>query len=80
MVEVKVINKIPHKVDEYIKQYGSTKTWLAKELGYKSKQAFEGAINSKNPTIETLAKFSTFFNCKIEDLVETICVFNKTEE
>jgi DNA-binding XRE family transcriptional regulator len=74
-VKVEIVNKIPFMVDEYIKRHGSTKTWLAKELGYNSKQAFEGAINSKNPTIETLAKFSSFFNCRIEDLVETVVYF-----
>lgn len=72
MSEVKVINKIEVKVNEYINQYGSSKTWLAKQMGYNSRQAFDGAINSDNPTIGTLAKFAKFLKCNIDELYELV--------
>jgi transcriptional regulator with XRE-family HTH domain len=78
-MQVKVLNKMPTMVDDYIKKYGSTKTFLAKRMGYKSKQAFESAMKSPNPTAETLLKFATFFNCKIDDLVESFISFEDEE-
>lgn len=70
MVEVKVTNKIGIKIDEYIKENGSTKTWIANQLGYKTRQSLDGAINSTNPTIGTIGMFAAFLKCKPEDLYE----------
>jgi transcriptional regulator with XRE-family HTH domain len=78
-MQVKILNKIPYMVDDYMRKYGSTKTFLAKKMGYKSKQAFESAMRSPNPTAETLLKFATFFNCKIDDLVESFISFEDEE-
>lgn len=68
MVEVKIINKIEDKVKEYQEQTGCTKSWIAKQMGFKSKQALDGAMMSKNPTIKTLVIFAYFLNCKVTDL------------
>lgn len=70
MVEVEIINNIGLRVLAHQKIYGSSKTWMAKQMGYKSKQAFDGAINSPNPTLETLARVAFFFRCNIKDLYE----------
>lgn len=70
---MRIINKIGIKVEEYRLNTGASKTWIAKQMGYKSVQAFDGALMSKNPTIETLELFAHFLNCKVEDLYE--CIF-----
>lgn len=63
-------NKIGEKIKEYQEITGATKTFIAKKLGYKSSQALDGVINSKNPTIETLELFARFLECDIRDLYE----------
>jgi DNA-binding XRE family transcriptional regulator len=63
-------NKIEQKINEYIDKTGATKTWIAKKMGYKSKQALDGAMTSKNPTIKTLLLFADFLECDIKDLYD----------
>jgi len=70
MIKIEVINKIGVKIDEYINNTGATKTWIAKQLGYKTRQSLDGAINSTNLTIKTIGLFSAFLNCKPEELYE----------
>jgi transcriptional regulator with XRE-family HTH domain len=70
MIKIHIINKIGDKVQEYHNRTGISKSQIAKEMGYKSKQALEGVISSKNPTIKTLVIFSYFFNCDISELFE----------
>ena len=70
MIEVKVINKIGDKIEEFIKQNGSTKTWIAKQIGVK-KQTLYTIMKSQNPTIETIVKLSVLLNCDISELYET---------
>lgn len=77
--EIIIINKMDEKIKEYQQKYGSTRTWIAKELGYLSRQSLDGAISSKNPTAETLGRVSNFLNCKIDDLIE-VKVENKAYE
>lgn len=70
MIEVKVINRIGERLEEYIERTGASKTWIAKQMGYRSRQSIDGAILSTNPTAETLAKLSVLLNCSISDLIE----------
>lgn len=70
MIEVKVINKIGERIEEYIERTGTTKTWIAKQMGYKSRQSIDGAILSSNPTAETLAKLSVILGCSLDDLIK----------
>lgn len=67
-MNIEFTNNIGTMIEEYINRTGATKTWIANQLGYKSNQALDGVIMSKNPTIKTLIIFSTFLNCKIEEL------------
>lgn len=69
MIEVKIINKIGEKIDEYITKYGSSKSWLAKQIGI-SRQSLNTIIKSQNPTIETLEKLSVILNCDIKELYD----------
>lgn len=69
MIEVKIINKIGEKIDEYISNYGSSKSWLAKQIGI-SRQSLNTIIKSQNPTIETLEKLSVILNCDIKELYD----------
>lgn len=70
MIEVKVINKIEDKVNEYINNTGSTKTWIAKQIGV-AKQTLNTIMKSQNPTIETMVKLSVLFDCDISELYDT---------
>ena len=70
MIEVKITNKIGDKVEELIKQNGSTKTWIAKQIGVK-KQTLYTIMKSQNPTIETMVKLSVLLNCDISELYGT---------
>lgn len=79
MIEVKIINKIEDKVKQYQEKTGCTKTWLSKKMGYKTKQAFDGALNSKNPTISTLEMFAQFFKCDIKDLYKSEVIIKDEE-
>jgi DNA-binding XRE family transcriptional regulator len=69
MIEVKIKNKIGEKLEEYQKQYGSSKTFIAKKLGV-SKQTLNTICQSENPTIQTIAKMAVALNCPMEDLYE----------
>lgn len=68
-MKIKITNKIEEKVNEYQVRTGSTKTWIAKQLGFSSQNLF-ASFKTSNPTIETLIKFSIFLNCNIMDLIE----------
>lgn len=70
MFQIHIINKIGDKIQEYQNITGKTKQYIAKQMGYKSKQALDGAINSKNPTIKTLEMFAYFLNCETTELYE----------
>jgi DNA-binding XRE family transcriptional regulator len=77
MVKLKITNHIPSKIDAYRKKHGSTKVWLARQLGYKTNQALDGAMNSINPTIETLARFAFLLQCDIESLYDVEYLINE---
>lgn len=70
MVEVKVINKIGEKIDEYVQKYGSSKSWIAKQINV-SRQTLNTIINSQNPTIETIVKLSVVLDCDYAELFDT---------
>ena len=70
MIEVKVINKIGDRIESYIKSTGSTKTWIAKQIGVK-KQTLYTIIKSQNPTIETMVKIAVLLDCDISELYVT---------
>lgn len=80
MIEIKITNKIEDVVKAFIDKTGTSKTWIAKQMGYKSKQALDGALNSKNPTSETLELFAYFFNCDIKDLYEVEIIVDEESQ
>ena len=69
MIEVKIINKIEDKVNEYQKRTGATKTWIAKQMNI-SKQNLYTIMKSQNPTIETILMCSALFECDISELYD----------
>lgn len=69
MIQIMIINKIKHQVELYQEKTGSTKTFIAKELGV-SRQALNILFNTPNPSIESLVKISLLINCKVDDLYE----------
>ena len=69
MVQVKIINEIGDKIDEYRSKTGATKTWIAKKLGV-SKQTLNTIIKSQNPTVATIIKLSVVLDCDISELFD----------
>ena len=67
-MNIEFTNNIGTMIEEYINRTGATKTWIANQMGYKSKQSFDGALISKNPTLKTLLTFSNFLQCDIKNL------------
>jgi len=70
MIEVKIINKIEEKVIEYQKRTGATKTWIAKQMGYKTRQSLDGAMKSEKLALETYGRFAVFFKCNVLELYD----------
>jgi DNA-binding XRE family transcriptional regulator len=68
-MDIKLINKIEDKVNEYIDATGSNKTWIAKQIGL-SKQALYNLFHSPAPTINNLIKLSIILKCKVSDLYD----------
>lgn len=68
MIEIKVINKINEKIEEYQSNTGATKTWIAKQLGYNSPQALDKAMKNASNSVETYAKFAYFLGEEPHDL------------
>lgn len=69
MVQVKITNKIGEKVEWHIQKNGSTKAWIAKQIGV-TRQALHTIINSQNPTIETIVKLSVVLDCDYTELFD----------
>lgn len=81
MDDFKIVNKIPLRIDEYRERTGATKTWIWKQMGYNSRQAFDKAVKNKSNSLETYGKFAKFLDCKIESMFEFMFLFeDKTIE
>lgn len=68
-MQIKIVNKIGEKVEDYQKRTGATKTWIAKQMGMSSSRMYQ-IIESENMMVDVIAKFALVLNCKIDDLVE----------
>jgi DNA-binding Xre family transcriptional regulator len=69
MVKVTIINNIDKKINEHKKLYGTTKVWVAEQIGI-TRQSLNILINTKNPTIESLEKVAFVLKCDVKDLYE----------
>ena len=70
MSNINIINHIEEKIKEYQNKTGATKTWIAKQMGYRSPQALDQAMKNNSNSLETYAKFAEFLHCKIDELYE----------
>jgi DNA-binding Xre family transcriptional regulator len=68
-MEIKIVNKINQRLDEYKKQTGVSKTFVAKQMNM-SKQNMYQIFKTTNLSLETLIKFSIILKCNITDLFE----------
>lgn len=68
-IKIQITNKIEYKIEEYIEKTGSSKKWIADQIGMSNQNLFQ-SFKAVNPTIETLVKFSIFLNCNIAELFE----------
>lgn len=69
ILKVDIINNIEMKVNEYCLKYGSTKIWIAKQLGM-SKQNLYTLFEASDIKFSILVKLSMFFECEIKDIFD----------
>ena len=72
-MQVKIINKIPIKIEEYQRKHGTTLTWIARQFG-ESRQQINRLMKTDRLYIHHLVKFAIILNCKIEDLYDYVIV------
>jgi len=68
-MQIKITNKIEQKVIEYQEKYGSSKTWVAKQMGMTPQRMYQ-LMKSDNMMIDVIAKFAIVLDCKIDDLID----------
>ena len=68
-MKIIIKNKIKYKLDEYKKETGRNKIWIAEQMGM-SKQTMYKIMNATNLTLETLIKFAVALECKPEELYD----------
>ena len=68
-MKIKITNKIEDKINEYQKQTGATKTFIASKMGMSPQRIYQ-LMKSDNMNIDVLAKFAIVLKCKLDDLVD----------
>lgn len=72
-VQVKVVNKIEERINDYQNRTGATKTWIAKQLGISKSRLYQ-IMQTDNMMIDVALKFAIFFDCKVDDLFDYIII------
>lgn len=62
-------NKLEFRINEYQRNTGASKVWIAKKLGI-SKQRMYQLFKADNMTIDVALKFAEFLKCDVKDLFE----------
>jgi len=66
-IEVVFHNKIRDKINEYKKNNGTSRTFIANKMGI-SRQSLNSLEDSNNPTIQMLIKLAVVLDCEVKDL------------
>lgn len=69
MIEIRIVNKIEEKINEFIKRTGTTKVFISKKLGI-SRQRLHDLSKADNFYLDTLIKLSILLECDVKDLYE----------
>ena len=70
--------KVRSNINNYLNQRGTTKTWVAEQMGLKRAQIQNWSKNEATgeakmqPSIGYVLKMAKVLNCKVEDLYEMI--------
>jgi len=62
-------NKLDQKLSEYQNRNGSTKKWIAEQLGMSQQRLYQLCLSS-NMMVDVALKFAEFLNCDVKDLFE----------
>ena len=68
-MKIKITNKIEERINEYQKQTGATRKWIADKIGISKSRLYQ-IMQTENMMLDVAVKFAIFFNCKIEDLFD----------
>lgn len=69
-MRIKIIsNNIEKFINEYSKENGATKTWIAEQLEMSPQRMYQ-LYKANNMTIDVALKFSEFFKCDVKELFE----------
>lgn len=67
MMKILFVNKVKEKIEEFQKEYGSSKTWIANKAGM-TRQTLNSLENVDNPTVQSLIRLAYALNCSVNDL------------
>lgn len=68
-MNIKIINKIEEKVNEHQKKYGSSKVWIAEQVGISKSRMYQ-IFKSDDMMINVYIRFAIVLNCSLDDLIQ----------
>ena len=68
-MKVKITNKIEEKVNEHQKKYGSSKVWIAEQIGISKSRMYQ-IFKSDDMMINVYIRFAIVLNCSLDDLIK----------
>lgn len=69
MIEIQVTNRIREQVEKYQEKTGTSKTWVAKQLGISNQRLYQ-LFDAKEISLTNIAKLCVLLDCHYDDLFE----------
>lgn len=69
MYKFKIVNKIEQRVNEYQRLRGSTKSWIADQVGISKSRLYQ-VFKGDDMMLNLYARFAIVLECSITDLFE----------
>jgi len=76
MFKFEIVNKIEQRVNEYQHLRGSTKTWIADQVGISKSRMYQ-IFKGDDMMMNVYARFAIVLECQITDLFEIHVYDNK---
>jgi len=74
-MQIKIINNIDKKINEYQDRTGATKKWIAGKLDMSSARLNQ-IVHADNLTIDVVVKFAVFLDCSLDDLFKYEIIYD----
>ena len=79
MFKFEIVNKIEQRVNEYQQLRGSTKTWIADQVGISKSRMYQ-IFKGDDMMLNVYARFAIVLECQITDLFEIHVHDNKDND